>query len=149
MSITRSQIIDKPVYNPDGEYVGKVLDIGFSLGEVKITLVVKAKWGAEVSVPWENVAAAKDIVILKEPVSAPQVSAPTPTVTPTVTTPVEKKETVTLAEEEEKEEKKGLRLPFLKKEEKEEKICPFCNKPATWIPQYRRWYCYNCRKYID
>jgi len=145
MSITRSQIIGKKVYNPDGEYIGEVLDIGFSLGEAKITLVVKGKWGTDISVPWENVAAAKDIVILKEPVSAPQVSAPTPAVTPT-TTPAA---TAIAEEKEEKEEKKGLKLPFLKKEEEEEKLCPFCNKPATWIPQYRRWYCYNCRKYID
>lgn len=26
-------------------------------------------------------------------------------------------------------------------------MCPTCGKPLTWIPQYRRWYCYNCRKY--
>jgi len=26
--------------------------------------------------------------------------------------------------------------------------CPTCGKPATWIPQYQRWYCYNCKKYL-
>jgi len=26
--------------------------------------------------------------------------------------------------------------------------CPTCGKPATWIPQYKRWYCYNCQKYL-
>jgi sporulation protein YlmC with PRC-barrel domain len=30
----------------------------------------------------------------------------------------------------------------------EQKICPYCGKPATWIEQYKRWYCYNCKKYI-
>ena len=30
----------------------------------------------------------------------------------------------------------------------ERKICPTCGKPATWIEQYKRWYCYNCRKYL-
>jgi len=27
-------------------------------------------------------------------------------------------------------------------------ICPTCNRPLTWIPQYQRWYCYNDKKYV-
>ena len=27
-------------------------------------------------------------------------------------------------------------------------ICPSCGKPLTWIPQYKRWYCYNDKKYV-
>ncbi len=27
-------------------------------------------------------------------------------------------------------------------------ICPTCQKPLTWIPQYQRWYCYNDKKYV-
>jgi sporulation protein YlmC with PRC-barrel domain/ribosomal protein L34E len=27
-------------------------------------------------------------------------------------------------------------------------LCPTCNKPLTWIPQYSRWYCYNDKKYV-
>jgi hypothetical protein len=27
--------------------------------------------------------------------------------------------------------------------------CPDCDKPATWIPQYQRWYCYDCKKYLE
>jgi len=30
----------------------------------------------------------------------------------------------------------------------EAKICPTCGQPATWIEQYKRWYCYNCKKYL-
>jgi len=146
MSITRSQLIGKKVYNPDGGYAGEVLDIGFSLGESKITLVIKSKWGANVNVPWENVAAAKDIVILRKPISAPtEVSAIKPATAPA------SMPTVTAVEErEEEKKKKGFGLGIFKKEEgKEAKICPYCGKPATWIPQYRRWYCYNCQRYID
>jgi hypothetical protein len=25
--------------------------------------------------------------------------------------------------------------------------CSICQKPLTYIPQYQRWYCYNCKKY--
>jgi endogenous inhibitor of DNA gyrase (YacG/DUF329 family) len=31
----------------------------------------------------------------------------------------------------------------------EKRKCPYCGKPATWIPQYQRWYCYNCQRYAD
>ena len=27
--------------------------------------------------------------------------------------------------------------------------CPTCGQPATWVPQYKRWYCYNCQKYLE
>jgi sporulation protein YlmC with PRC-barrel domain len=27
-------------------------------------------------------------------------------------------------------------------------LCPTCNQPLTWIPQYQRWYCYNEKKYV-
>lgn len=27
-------------------------------------------------------------------------------------------------------------------------LCPKCGKPATWIEEYKRWYCYNCQEYL-
>jgi len=26
-------------------------------------------------------------------------------------------------------------------------VCPVCGQPLTFIQQYSRWYCYNCKKY--
>lgn len=26
--------------------------------------------------------------------------------------------------------------------------CPYCGRPATYIPQYKRHYCYYCKKYV-
>jgi hypothetical protein len=26
--------------------------------------------------------------------------------------------------------------------------CPRCHNPATWIPQYNRYYCYSCQQYV-
>ncbi|MCI4330312.1 MAG: hypothetical protein L3K19_00490 [Thermoplasmata archaeon] len=26
--------------------------------------------------------------------------------------------------------------------------CPTCGKPATWVAQYNRWYCYTDQKYV-
>lgn len=28
-------------------------------------------------------------------------------------------------------------------------ICPNCNGPLNYIPQYNRWYCYNCKAYVQ
>lgn len=28
-------------------------------------------------------------------------------------------------------------------------ICPKCGKPATWVEQYKRWYCYSCQEYLE
>ncbi len=30
----------------------------------------------------------------------------------------------------------------------EEKLCPKCGKPLTYIKEYNRWYCYNCKQYV-
>jgi len=26
--------------------------------------------------------------------------------------------------------------------------CPKCGKKATWVEQYKRWYCYDCKDYL-
>lgn len=28
-----------------------------------------------------------------------------------------------------------------------EYLCPTCNRPMTWIPQYQRWFCQYCQRY--
>jgi len=30
----------------------------------------------------------------------------------------------------------------------QQKLCPCCGSPLTYIPQYQRYYCYKCRRYI-
>ena len=27
-------------------------------------------------------------------------------------------------------------------------VCPHCKAPCNLIPQYNRWYCYNCRQWL-
>ena len=29
-----------------------------------------------------------------------------------------------------------------------QKICPYCNSPLKFIPQYQRYFCYSCQKYV-
>ena len=133
-SIPRSKIIGMKVYDPDAEYVGDVVDLGLVPGEATFTLIIRAKTGATIEVSWENVSKIGDIILLKEKVEIPSAPAApaAPAVTPTAPTAAP-------------QEKKGFGL-FGKK--KEAPICPTCGKPATWIEQYKRWYCYNCSKYL-
>jgi len=142
-SIPRSKIIGMQVYDPDAYYVGTVKDIGLVPGEVtEFSLIIQAKTGATIEVPWKTVEKVGDIIILKEKVEIPQ--PPTPTVAPAAAPPTVAAPTPTAAPT--VEEKGKVSLPFFKK--KEERICPKCGKPATWIEQYKRWYCYNCREYL-
>ncbi|MCD6576083.1 MAG: hypothetical protein J7K73_02910 [Nanoarchaeota archaeon] len=30
----------------------------------------------------------------------------------------------------------------------QQKLCPYCGSPLTYIPQYQRYYCYKCQRYI-
>jgi len=41
------------------------------------------------------------------------------------------------------------KTPKIKATTQQTPICPTCGNPATWIPQYNRWYCYNCEKYLQ
>ena len=31
----------------------------------------------------------------------------------------------------------------------QQSVCRTCGGPMTYIPQYQRWYCYNCKKYAQ
>lgn len=120
MAVSRSKILKMQVYTPSGKYVGIVEDIGFEPGTTEIKLFIKTRAGTTLTVDWTDVKTVGDIIILGKEVEIPKAVTPT-AVTPTTTpttAPIEKE------------------------------ICPYCGKPATWIPQYKRWYCYNCRKYL-
>jgi len=133
MSITLSELKGKQVYAQDARRIGEVVDFGFKVGETLPFLIVRTPSGRPLEIPWSDVAAAKDIVLLK-----PEFKVPEELLVPAVAPPA----AVPAPQPEQKP-----KLPFLRKTE--QKICPYCGKPATWIPQYQRWYCYNCQKYID
>lgn len=137
--IPKSKLVGMSIYNPDGSFVGTVKDLSVALGTGEISLIAITKYQTEIEIPWTNVNAAEDIVILKETV---KVEAPSIPVTSTSETTVSSISST--------EEKKGILSSFkglIPKQEK--KICPTCGKPATYIKEYDRWYCYNCKKYLD
>jgi len=112
MSIVRSQLIGKKLYNPDGSYVGEIIDIGLQVGTNKFVVIAKVATGATLEVEWEKVGAIKDIVILKEKVEVPSLPVTTPTTVIEAQVPEEKKETKTSI----------FSLPFGKKKPEEQKF---------------------------
>jgi sporulation protein YlmC with PRC-barrel domain len=133
MSITLSELKGKRVYAQDARFIGEVVDIGFKVGELSPSIVVKTPSGRTLEIPWSDVAAAKDIVLLK-----PEFKVPEELLVPAIALPVAAAPTP--------QPEQKPRFPLFRKAQK---ICPYCGKPATWIPQYQRWYCYNCQRYID
>jgi len=43
---------------------------------------------------------------------------------------------------------KSLTRRSVKSDDSDSTVCPKCGKPATWIEQYKRWYCYECKEYV-
>ncbi|MEM2193157.1 MAG: PRC-barrel domain-containing protein [Candidatus Methanomethylicia archaeon] len=119
-TVSRSKILGMQVYGSDAAFIGSVKDIEFTLGEGKPLLVVETKYHTLIRVDWSKIGAVEDIVLLKEPI---KIEAPA----------VKTEETLVIEKPTEK---------------REEGICPSCGKKATWIQQYKRWYCYNCKKYL-
>ena len=133
MGITFSELKGKRVYAQDARWVGEIVDLSFKMAEPLPSIVVKTPSGRPLEIPWSDVAAAKDIVLLKPDFKVPEellaLAAAPPAAAPAL------------------QPEQKPKLPFLRKAER--KTCPYCGKPATWIPQYQRWYCYNCQRYID
>lgn len=139
--IPRGKLIGMQVYNPDGTLVGTVQDIALPLGGGEMGILILTKAQTTETIQWSKVSAVGDIIILKEkievkapglesmPQTAPQSWGPS--------TPAQSKE-----------EKKGFGVITSIFKRGEKPACPTCGKPLTYIEQYKRWYCYNCSKYV-
>jgi len=117
--IPQSKLVGMQVYDPDCIFVGTVKEIGIIPGQAGITLYITTKVGSIIEVEWGDVKTVGDIILLSKKVEIPQ-----PAVTPvaTVQTPAATQSAVP--------------------------VCPKCGKPGTWIPQYKRYYCYTCKQYL-
>lgn len=65
-SVTRDRLIGMQVIDGDGYLVGTVKDISFTVGKVSIQLCIEGKDGAIKEIPWEDVQAVGDFVLLKQ-----------------------------------------------------------------------------------
>ncbi len=133
----------KKVYMPDGSFQGEVLDTGFVLGSGDPLLIVKTGPTGAVEIPWGKIAAARDILILAggfdiskaKQIQLAQAESQSPSPSPADTG------------------KPKFSIPVGRilgrgGKERGSVMCPTCGKPASWIKQYGRWYCYQDKKYI-
>ena len=139
--LTRDALISMQVIDAKGRLVGKVKDIAFAVGKTGIALLVENEAGEVQNTPWEDVQAASDFVLLK---AVPQ-STSQQQQQPVQTSSHNEEEKVFGQYEQQQQSVQTRSLS----EQSTQQLCPTCNKPLTWIPQYSRWYCYNDKKYVS
>jgi sporulation protein YlmC with PRC-barrel domain/ribosomal protein L34E len=139
--LTRDALVSMQVIDAKGRLVGKVKDIAFVVGKTGISLSVENEDGEIQNIPWEDVQAASDFIVIKQvPQSTSQQQQQQPV------------QTSSLSEEEKvfgPYQPQQQPVQTVVKEQSTQPLCPTCNQPLTWIPQYKRWYCYNDKKYVS
>ena len=148
--LTRDALVSMQVIDSKGRLVGKVKDIAFAVGKTGIALSVENEKGEIQHIPWEDVQAASDFILLK---AVPQsMSQSQSTSQPQQQQPVQ---SISLTEEEKvfgpdqpQQEQQQFVQTTAQEQSIQQQLCPTCGKPLTWIPQYKRWYCYNDKKYV-
>jgi len=70
-AVTKDKLVGMQVIDGEGNSAGTVQDVAFTVGRVGMTLVVQSKKGETKEIPWENVQAAGDYVVLKPPAGQP------------------------------------------------------------------------------
>jgi len=120
-AMTKDRLIGMEVIDSEGNTTGTVKDIAFTVGKMGMTLIVETKKGDTRDVPWEDIQAAGDYILLKPSaaVAQPQVFAAQPM---------------------------GPQ-PAAQPQQPQQPVCPTCRGPLSYIQQYQRWYCYKCQKY--
>lgn len=125
--LTKDALVSMQVIDAQGRLVGKVKDIVFEVGKSGIALSVEDDEGELQTIQWKDIQAANDFIVLK----------PTEQGVEETELKVEPAKTAETTQ------------PAVSTSKPAQMLCPSCNKPLTWIPQYQRWYCYNEKKYPD
>ena len=128
--LTRDSLVSMQVIDSNGQLVGKVADIAFEVGKTGVSLAVETQKGETKIVEWSEVQAASDFIILKADFSQSQ------SITQTQT------QQQTTQQQETTQQPKQILT-----KQKTPPLCTTCNKPLKWIPQYKRYYCYDDKKY--
>lgn len=116
-ALTKDRLIGMQVISSDGNILGTVKDIAFTVGKVDMNLIVETKKGETREIPWEEIQAAGDYVVLKPAAAQPQFMGPQPMAQPQ------------------------------QPQQPQQPTCPTCRGPLSYIQQYQRWYCHKCQKY--
>jgi sporulation protein YlmC with PRC-barrel domain len=162
--LTRDALISMQVIDAKGRLMGKVKDIAYAVGKMGISLSVENEDGEIQNIPWEDVQAASDFIVIKpvpqstsqqqqqQPVQTSSLSEEEKVFGPYQQQQQQPVQTSSLSEEEKvfgPYQQQQQPAQTVVKEQSTQPLCPTCNQPLTWIPQYKRWYCYNDKKYVS
>jgi sporulation protein YlmC with PRC-barrel domain len=81
-AMTKDRLIGMKVISADGNSAGSIKDIAFTVGKMGMTLIVETGKGENTEVPWDQIQAAGDFVLLKPSTVQPQVFGPQTPVQP-------------------------------------------------------------------
>lgn len=139
--VSRSNVIGLKVYTSNARFVGTVKDLGFDVeNPSNLHLVIELRDGSVKDIPITAVAVIGDIILLKESAEVPEPARkealpvkPAATTQPTPTkpaAPVQKPPTPAPT---------AYVIPR----------CSSCGAALIYYPQYRKWYCPKCKKYVE
>ncbi len=74
-SVTKDRLVGMTVIDSEGNIVGTVKDVGFTVGKAGISLSVEDKDGDIRDVAWDNIQGAGDFVLLKPAAAQPSFAA--------------------------------------------------------------------------
>jgi len=77
-ALTKDRLIGMQVIDSEGNTAGTIKDIAFTVGKIGMTLIVEKEKGQNVEVPWEQIQAAGDYVLLKPVAVQTQILGPQP-----------------------------------------------------------------------
>jgi sporulation protein YlmC with PRC-barrel domain/ribosomal protein L34E len=157
--LTRDALVSMQVIDAKGRLVGKVKDIAFAVGKTGIALQVENDAGEIQHIAWEDVQAASDFILLKAVPQSTSQEKQQPVQTGSlseeekVSKPQQPQTVQTRALSEEEKvfgpyEQQPQAVQADVQQQSTQPLCPTCNQPLTWIPQYKRWYCYTDKKYV-
>ncbi len=74
-AMTKDRLIGMLVIDAEGNGIGKVQDIAFTVGKMGMTLITETKTGETKEIAWEDIQAAGDYVVLKPSAGQTQAGA--------------------------------------------------------------------------
>jgi sporulation protein YlmC with PRC-barrel domain len=74
-SVTKDKLVGMTVIDSDGNIVGTVKDVGFTVGKAGISLSIEDKDGDIRDIAWDNIQGAGDYVLLKPSAAQPESAA--------------------------------------------------------------------------
>jgi sporulation protein YlmC with PRC-barrel domain len=136
VTASKGKLIGKTVIDQEGNLVGTVKDVGFTDGKSGISIVVEDKDGESQDIAMDSIQGAADFVVLKSMQQS----------TSSVTQPTQQVQPVQFVQPVQAAQPAQVAQPF-QQAQPSQPLCPICRGPLTWIPQYKRWYCYKDQKY--